>query len=475
MTKHNNLPYFIFVIGLFFCLISSSFLTEGMFTDGIFYSCISHQLATGQCSFWHLNDYTLNSFYSHPPLALQMQSWFLTVFGDNIYCDKIYSVMTYIIVGILICLIWGKITGKIESAWMPLLFWTSTPLVTWGAANNMLENTMSIFITTSILVCLCEKRPFLSSFVAGLFVFLAFMVKGPTALFSLAFPMVQYFFQKEKRLHHYILRTILITASATACFGLMLLISKDAQFFFANYYQNQIEESFNAPPAVAYRFQIVWKWVGEMLIGIAIIALGFIMKYKKLSLQKLSTLHTSIAENDTLNKDFKNSFKFFLLGLCGVLPIMITMKQRSYYIIPTLPFFAISMALIFKQIFNGNEIRKTVPYSLSCTVLLTAIILNAINFGKFSRDKETLHDIHAIENIISHNDIILIPNSLSNEYSLHEYFSRYFDVKLSTQENNNAYMLFPKDENPGDYQWFSNYQKVDIGTKKYDLYTRNVR
>lgn len=472
--KQSNVPYFIFVIGLFFCLISFSFLTEGMFTDGTFYSCISHQLAKGQCSFWHLNDYTLNNFYSHPPLALQMQGWFLSIFGDNIYCDKIYSVLTYIIVGLLMCLIWKKVTEKSDSTWMPLLFWVCTPLVTWGATNNMLENTMSIFITASIYVCLCERRPYVSSFVAGLFVFLAFMVKGPTALFPLVFPMIQYFFQKEKSLAHYLLRTIVMTASTVVCFGLMILISKDAQFFFINYYQQQIEESFNAPAVVAHRFQIVCKWIGEMLVGVAIIGVGFIITYKKQIFYKISNIKTSIRENNALRKDLQTSLKFFLVGLCGVLPIMITMKQRSYYIIPTLPFFAISMALIFKQIFKGNEIKETVKYSISCIVLLTAITLNVINFGKFSRDKETLHDIHAIEHIISHNDIILIPNSLSDEYSLHEYFSRYFDVKLSTQENANKYMLFPKNENPNDYQWFSKYQKVDISTKKYDFFELKI-
>ena len=470
MTKNSTLPYFLFIAGLFFCLISSSFLTEGMFTDGLFYSVISHKISIGQCSFWHLKDYSLNDFYSHPPLALQMQSCLLSTFGDNTYCDKIYSVLTYIIVGIIICLIWKKTTGEIETMWMPLFFWITTPLVTWGATNNMLENTMSIFITTSILLCLFEEKIYLLSSLAGFFVFLAFMVKGPTALFPLSFPLIQFFFQHEKKISHYVLKTILMSTTALLIFSLMLLFSEDALSFFTNYYHSQINVSFNEPSTIS-RLYIVKKWCCEMLIGISIIVVGFIIKHRKQTTNRLLELKTTIAQNNNIQKNVKSSLKFCILGLCGVLPIMISLKQRSYYIIPTLPFFAIAMALVFKHIYNDNKINSITKHCISYCVFLIAITLNMIHFGTFSRDKELLHDLHVFEDILPRNEIVRIPQSLSHEYSLHEYFSRYLDIKLSTSDDKNKYMIIPKEESSTGYEWLKYYKKVEVATEKYNLYS----
>ncbi len=471
MKKNRYILYFIFVIGLFFCTISRDFLTEGMFMDGTYYSSISHKIATGQCSFWHLtfSNFLHKGFFVHPPLAFQTQSWFIKLFGDNFYCDKLYSVLTYIITGILICLIWKKLTKDIHSAWMPLLFWTTFPLIIWGSTNNLLENTMTIFIVASIyLCCMDEKKPYLWAACAGAMVYLAFMVKGPTALFPLVFPVIQYFFQKESPLWKYLLKTLVMTATSFALFSAMLIISEDSRTFFEAYYNDQIHTSFTSEPTVSNRFHIIWVWLGEILVGISIIIVSFIIRYKKQSFKEVSSIKTNFANNPDYRKNIMDSLKFLLLGLCGVIPIIVSMKQRSFYIIPAMPFFAISMALIFKIIFK--DINNIVVKIMASVVIVAAIVLNVAKFGIVSRDKEMLNDIHEFEKIIPRNENILIPSSLASEYSLHGYYARYFDSTLTTKDNNNKYLILPKEEAYDENKWQSKYKPMNIETKKYNLY-----
>ena len=467
MKKNSGLLYFIFVIGLFFCLISHDFLTEGMFVDGTYYSSISHKIATGQSSFWHLtfSKFPNTEFCEHPPLAFLTQSWFIKIFGDNFYCDKIYSVLTCIITGLLICLIWKKITNEWKSAWMPLLFWTAIPLTTWGATNDLLENTMTIFIVASVYLCLNENKPYLFSIIAGAILYLAVMTKGPTALFPLAFPIIQYFFQKENPFSRYIAKTALMLLTCFSVFAIMLLLSEDSRLFFEKYYHDQILESFSTEPTVNSRFYILWQWLCEMLVGIGIIVVSYIIRHKRKTFSQLA----NISSNQSERKNAKESLKFTLLGLCGVLPIMISMKQRSFYIIPTLPFFAISLALLFKSIFREPN-KLAAGYIISSATIITAITLNIMNFGKVSRDKEMLHDIHEFEKIIPANETILVPESLAKAYSLRGYYSRYFDSTISTIDDNNKFLIMPKEESYDEHKWQSKYELADFETEKYNLY-----
>jgi len=470
-NKYASLPYFIFVVGLFLSIISFNFLCEGMFMDGLYYSCISHKLADGQCTLWHLTytDFNYNPFYGHPPLAMLLQSWFLNIFGDNVICDKIYSVLTYIITGLLMCLVWKRLVGDFKSAWMPLLFWITIPLVIWGSTNNVLENTMSIFVVASIFFCLDEKRPYLSSMLAGSMVFLAFMVKGPTSLFPLAFPVIQYSFQNKMSLPKCLLRLLIMVASCLAIFALMLLLSDDARYFFGQYYDSQIVGSFNGKPTIGNRFYIVWRCFCEIFVGVAILIVAFVIKHKTKTFKQIASLKQTLATNADARENAKKSLGFFLLGLCGVVPMIVSMKQSGFYIISTMPFFAISMALLFRSIFTDIK-GRAVKYIVSCLMLAVAIALNIVNFGKISRDKDLIHDIKAFGEIAPKNEVVLIPQSLGAEYSLRCYMSRYNDATLTVNDNNCRYMILPKYDSIDNYEWGSRYKKIDINTEKYNFY-----
>ncbi|MBI9034583.1 MAG: glycosyltransferase family 39 protein [Bacteroidales bacterium] len=147
--KNKQLAFYLITVAIFMGLISPFLLADGMFMDGVLYAAISNNLSQGIGNFWdlHLTNTLHPHFHEHPPLAFGIQSLFFMLFGDSIFIERLYSLSTFIITGFIITRIWYKVTNASyhKLAWLPVLFWIITPLVTWAAPNNMLENTMMVF------------------------------------------------------------------------------------------------------------------------------------------------------------------------------------------------------------------------------------------------------------------------------------------------------------------------------------------
>ena len=77
---------------------------------------------------------------------------------------------------------------------------------------------------------------------------------------------------------------------------------------------------------------------------------------------------------------------------------------------------------------------------------------------------------HEFEKIIPANETILVPESLAKAYSLRGYYSRYFDSTISTIDDNNKFLIMPKEESYDEHKWQSKYELADFETEKYNLY-----
>ena len=172
MSK-KSIPYFIIVFALLLGVSAPALFSDGMFMDGLIYATVAKNLANGIGTFWYLqfSETLFPAFHEHPPLAIAMQSVLFRIFGDSIYIERFYSLFTFIITGFIIFFIWKQVSGKKNTslAWLPLFFWISIPLTTWSCANNMLENTLMIFTSLSILFALksLDNRQYLYIFLSG--------------------------------------------------------------------------------------------------------------------------------------------------------------------------------------------------------------------------------------------------------------------------------------------------------------------
>ncbi|MBI4649048.1 MAG: glycosyltransferase family 39 protein, partial [Bacteroidia bacterium] len=155
--KHTILPiyYLIFIVFIAICMISHNMFSDGMFMDGLWYAAVSKNMAHGLGSFWypHFTNTLYSEFHEHPPLVFFLQSLCFRLFGDSFLVERFYSLCMTLTSGFFIYLFWKQINKKDSSnvtGWLPLFLWIAVPVVSWACANNMLENTTTVFTTLAV-------------------------------------------------------------------------------------------------------------------------------------------------------------------------------------------------------------------------------------------------------------------------------------------------------------------------------------
>lgn len=467
--KSTSTPYFWIVIGLFFCLISKQFLSKGMFLDGLNYAAIAHNLANGHGSFWqpYFSATHDAQFFSHPPLAIGMESLFFKWFGDSYLIEKIYSVITYLLSGGLIVWLWHELGLSKNTGWIPLLLWICFPIVSWAAPNNVLENTMTVFILASTLCYLksIKKNRVILLLISSLLWLCAILCKGPTALFLLVFPIFFRLTEKEISLKQILLDLFGFFGGLILWTALLILIQPSAYSYFIHYYHTQIEVSFHISPTGGSHFYILIKWFEQIIFPLIITGLVIFISYLKRHEMPLFSNH---------NKEkIKIAISFLLTGLCGVIPIMVSAKQRDFYMLSALPFFAIGLSLFIESVIAQSikipkGKRVWILHSLAVFVCLSAIFLNISHYGKYGRDEVRLRDIERTLPYLQEGNIVNMPHSFASEWNLYGYYARIKNVSLKVSANTGAYYLF-------DHSTLSdtNYIALTPENREVFLYKRN--
>ena len=429
-ARSNNTPFWLLLIGLFLILVSKSLLTEGMFLDGVTYACISRNMACGLGSFWNPS-YTQtigHVFHSHPPLAFGLEALFFKVLGDHWWVEKLYSVLAFLFAGLLIALIWKRTTNNLRWAWLPLLFWMVMPLVTWCATNNMLENTMSVFVLLSVYLMIVgyQRNHKIWLFLSAFTLLLAFLSKGFTGLFPLVFPILYCAFdQKRKWIQGPIDSLILLVAVAVFA-GIMFLVCPGSFGYIKDYIRLQVIGGGLYEATASSRFYIVFTLLQQLLIPYVIAMALVICKAR-------SKVNSKVFE---FPPDKGWFYSFLILGLLGVLPIMVSVKQRDFYMLAALPFFALACGHITLSMLTlwlpkmTPTVRRWMTLGASCIVLL-GLVLNVIHFGKYGRDEVLIEEVKQKITESEDNNVIEISPEEYTQWAKHAYYMRYGKISLS--------------------------------------------
>ena len=470
VDRHNiNTSFWFLVVGYILIIISPSFLTEGMFLDGLIYSEIAANMAEGKGSFWdpYMNHIFFPHFREHPPLALGINSLFYRIFGDYLIVDKIYSVFTFVVSTLLIVVIWKKTTNSLRLSWFPVLLWTLIPLVTWSATNNMLENTMTIFVLLSVCLSILaiQKNKNILFVLSGVSLFLAFLTKGFTGLFPLIFVIIYDFFFKEHSIGQTVKSFLFVLLGLLIPYFVLDLVSSGFSEYIMRYFNNQVVGSIENVATVSSRFFIVWRLVQEILVALLLLVV-------------VSVIHKSAKSNFFISNKKDDDFKWFLvflfLGLSGVLPIMISMKQSGFYMLTALPFFGLSFAHLYRKTSESllqSVTRRTYNWMLgvSLFVLFLGIGLNIAFAGTYARNEVFLEDMKLVLNEIGDDKTISISQKERTLFGWHAYFSRYGDVGLDCR-NLHEYLLLSDPKHLYEFDLQDKYVPVDIETKSIFLY-----
>ena len=415
--------------------------------DGMIYSTVARNLAEGQGSWWnlHLAKHLSDTYNDQPPLTLWITSFFFRAFGNSIYTERIYSLCMAIGNLLLIRSIW-KIANSRQSErkqywWLPVLLWIIPPACFWSFANNMQENTMSVFILLSIRsYFLFEKnnRDFMQLAFSSAFIFLAAMTKGIQGTFPIIAGILTFITIGNISISESLRRTAILL-SVIVIGSVSLYFYEPARHYFELYYQKRILNTFANPDSstTPTRFYLLLRLMSEMIGPLVLI--GII----RLSGERIS----KGIKLDSQTK--KQALWFLLLALAGTVPLMVTSEQRRFYLVPTFPLYALAFATLSAGYLNSiihylaGRMKQNYPMYLAFLLFALGTGLSISKAGSVKRDAEMIHDVRVIGKIIPPGTTLHIASDQFQEWSLHLYMKRYYDIDLTTTqtgEESNYYL-----------------------------------
>lgn len=435
-------------LGLLLGLLAPTLFAEGMFLDGNIYAVLARNMAEGIGTYWlpSFSETYQATFFGHPTLGFFMESIFFRVFGDYLWVERSYSLVITGLNIYFIALIW-RANGQARTfIWLPILLWVVMNEVIWCISNNLLENTLSLFLLMTYWSYMqyVQKGAWMYFLLSCICSIGAVMVKGPVGLLVLAIPTV-YFLSRKISWLSWLSHSGLIGLSLVLYIGLNYWFVPDAQVFFESYIDLQLYKGAIGAETVSSRFFII----GAFFKGILIPMLFCILV--------LGLNHFHFKDKTPLLK--RTDWSWFIFVVLGVLPIMITLKQRGFYIIPVYPFMAIFMAIpltqtmalmAFNRWLEGFWVKR-----VATGFFLLTFLMNIYFVGKVNRQAPLISDVKLVETIVQEDRIIQISDALKRDWGIKAYFQRYARISLDIEASviNRKHLLADKQENIDLAKW----------------------
>jgi hypothetical protein len=326
---------------------------------------------------------------------------------------------------------------------------------------------MTFFILFSLLFLLksISENKFLYVFLAGIMLAMAFLSKGFVGLYLLSFYFWYWIIFRQYSFAKMLIKTMILFLSMGLPFLLLFLVYPFGFQSLMNYIDNQVINSLSNVVTVDSRFHIIKSLFEQIALPLFVAIFWIVILW---FVNRKQSFHN-------FKFEYKLGAFFFALGLSGVLPIMLSLKQSNFYILTTFPFFAIALASIITQFpsLKVNDKIKILSSILSVLLFSSAIIYAIYNFGTFSRDKDKITDIKNIKNEIPTLKAISIDHSIWSDWALFGYASRFgnFDFYRDNIPSQ-IYLLSLKNEKLNNQD--SCYSKVVIELKLFTLYKLNT-
>lgn len=430
-------------------LILDRLLPEGIFLDGVTYAAISRNLAVGKGNFWNLYYRGDWGFNEHPPLFFGLQAIFFKLFGDHYYTEKLYSFFIWLTTAILIRQIWNKAGHKPakHTYALPLLMWCMIPTITWGYTNNILDCTMAMFDLAAVLVLYrglqrSDKLQPLILFIGALLTAAAVMTKGPVGAFPLAVPGLWWIVNVKNanvRFGNAVLKVIIITLFFTGIFMALNLIP-EAHANFESYVNEQLAAALQGKREITGgglgRFNLLVDLFTQLLIPIIISLVVFAIT-KAL---KLKAGHVYKHKN--------TAFFFLIIGIVASLPMLLSVKQRTFYLVPSLPFYVLSVSVLIYPIYISLTDKwkvgaKGVRYfkMISAVIIAGLCIYLGSKFGQVGRNHELIYSMKYIGTQFPKRQTFGICAEADKDYEFLAYLQRYNEMEIDPVFYTQEYVL----------------------------------
>jgi hypothetical protein len=227
-------------------------------------------------------------------------------------------------------------------------------------------------------------------------------------LFPIAVPLLYWVAFRGIKLRVSVFHSLLLAFVPIIIYIILLLIPESNQSL-SIYFFKRLLVRVDSMPTSAYRLEIIWRLFTELIpVFIGVIFIFIILRKK----------------GDKLFSNNKLLAIFFgLIGLAASAPLMLTMVQKGWYLVPSFPYFAIASGLLISPLL-ANLVEKLYSktiifrgmFALSIVFLMAVIIITWTFRGKVSRENETIVDVYAIGKVVPEKSVLTVPSSLYDEY-----------------------------------------------------------
>lgn len=442
-----NRPFWFLSLFVLLLFVLPDALQHGLFMDGCQYAVVSRNFAEGHGSFWFpflsptWERAGSNAFMEQPPLFYALEGSFFTLFGDGFFTEKAFCLVNLSITVLLIVAIWRLVLRELEDlrkmAWLPVLLWFISPTVSWVFRNNLIENSLGVFVLASSYFCLRALiKPgsfsLLYLLLSGLFLFGASLVKGLPGLFPLMLPLCYGLCIREVSWKRSVVSFLVLAFIPALLFGLLYLFNDAARESLHFYTEERLLKRVGHEPTVHHRMTILlWLLLDLLPMSAFLLLRLFIPKSQE---KNSGTPGTTKAW----------MFFFLLAGLCGVLPLCLTLVQREMYYVPAIPFFALALSLLLAKDLHSllsrikpHQLKRLNLASSGLLILCCAFALS--QWKGDARDHMVLEDVRHIGERLGRDKTMYAPYEVYSRWDLQFYLLRYYNISLSAREGHSTW------------------------------------
>jgi 4-amino-4-deoxy-L-arabinose transferase-like glycosyltransferase len=475
MFLSKPVVFWILTIAVINLLIISQLVQDGMFADGMLYTAVSKNLADGLGTFWnpHFSKTSMSSFHEQPPLYFGILAVFFKVFGSGMYVERLFVFVFFITTLIYIYKFWKKLfIANLEiakHAWLPVLFYSTIPVCFWAYTNHVEEVVMCAFALMAIyyayMALFLNQNVLFNLILSAFFIFLASLTKGVQGLFPISCVAFYWLVTKNISFKKTVIYSLILIGVPALIYVVLILCNYYVYLSFEEYFTNRFVKTFNNVYATTdNRFEIWFRLFTELLpiISISVLIKFFAGKHK--------------SQNELTSENKKKVWWLLVVGFSGSLPLVITTEQRGFYLVTTLPCFALAISIwlaptltnLLSKVNNEKPVFKIFSYCVTI-FLFISVGYTVLQIGNFNRDKDLLTDIYAIGKVVPKGETVSVPRQTWNEWDMQAYFIRYFYISLDATQNEHTYFI--KQKNLPDSLVPNGYRLYPLNNTLLNLYT----
>ncbi|MEO1626243.1 MAG: hypothetical protein AAFV25_13895, partial [Bacteroidota bacterium] len=386
---------------------------------------------------------------------------------------RLFVSLHYLATAVVLVGIWRQLFPegspyRYRSMWfLPILLWQCNIVSYYFLPANLLEASLSLFDLLAIWVLLVPegKRVWSRQLLAGQLIGLALLSKGPVGAFPLAFWICHQLAFGQLSWWEAGKRTLMLTLSSLLGLVLLCGLFPEALVAFGHYFDEQLLASLEGTRRQYYYRdsrlyilgQLLWTLLPMLLLG------GLAMAYGH-------------ARKGRMNKQtFSWALFFGLTALSASLPLVVSPRQALPYLLPSLPYFSLSIAVVsapfaLRCLLWGHRTLAVVRPWMEWGGLALLILLAGWIYGKSGqsnqRDASLIEDVQLIGPVLGESQLV---SSDTFDMYISGYLMRWYQVSLDTSQQIRPYWLTSK----GNTEIPTGYKKVDLPTQQFDLYEKD--